>query len=198
MNFVEFITSIDFAILDFIQNTIKCVLLDYIMAFFSYIGEAGGIWLISAIIMLVFRKTRSTGVMIIVAVFAGYLIGEVGIKNIVGRLRPFRVNTDIVLNITPPSGYSFPSGHSCSSFAAATVIFMRNKKLGIFALVVASLVAFSRLYNYVHFPSDVICGIILGIICAVVTVYVFRKTGLDTKLARDFTYKKVTSDEEEL
>lgn len=198
MNFVEFITSIDFAILDFIQNTIKCVLLDYIMAFFSYIGEAGGIWLISAIIMLVFRKTRSTGVMIIVAVFAGYLIGEVGIKNIVGRLRPFRVNTDIVLNITPPSGYSFPSGHSCSSFAAATVIFMRNKKLGIFALVVASLVAFSRLYNYVHFPSDVICGIILGIICAVVTVYVFRKTGLDKKLARDFTYKKVTSDEEEL
>lgn len=198
MNFVEFITSIDFAILDFIQSTIKCVLLDYIMAFFSYIGEAGGIWLISAIIMLVFRKTRSTGVMIIVAVFAGYLIGEVGIKNIVGRLRPFRVNTDIVLNITPPSGYSFPSGHSCSSFAAATVIFMRNKKLGIFALVVASLVAFSRLYNYVHFPSDVICGIILGIICAVVTVYVFRKTGLDTKLAHDFTYKKVTSDEEEL
>lgn len=198
MNFVEFITSIDFAILDFIQNTIKCVLLDYIMVFFSYIGEAGGIWLISAIIMLVFRKTRSTGVMIIVAVFAGYLIGEVGIKNIVGRLRPFRVNTDIVLNITPPSGYSFPSGHSCSSFAAATVIFMRNKKLGIFALVVASLVAFSRLYNYVHFPSDVICGIILGIICAVVTVYLFRKTGLDTKLAHDFTYKKVTSDEEEL
>ena len=198
MNFVEFITSIDFAILDFIQNTIKCVLLDYIMAFFSYIGEAGGIWLISAIIMLVFRKTRSTGVMIIVAVFAGYLIGEVGIKNIVGRLRPFRVNTDIVLNITPPSGYSFPSGHSCSSFAAATVIFMRSKKLGIFALVVASLIAFSRLYDSVHFPSDVICGIILGTICPVVTVYVFRKTGLDTKLARDFTYKKVTSDEEEL
>lgn len=195
MNFVEYITSIDFAILDFIQNTIKCVFLDYVMAFFSYIGEAGGIWLISAIIMLVFRKTRATGVMMIVALLAGYLIGEVGIKNIVGRVRPFRVNTDIVLNIAPPSGYSFPSGHSCSSFAAATVIFMHSKKLGIPALIIASLIAFSRLYNYVHFPTDVIGGIILGIICAVVTVYLFKKTGLDTKLGRDLTYKKTTSDE---
>lgn len=195
MNFVEYITSIDFAILDFIQNTIKCVFLDYVMAFFSYIGEAGGIWLISAIIMLVFRKTRATGVMMIVALLAGYLIGEVGIKNIVGRVRPFRVNTDIVLNIAPPSGYSFPSGHSCSSFAAATVIFMHSKKLGIPALIIASLIAFSRLYNYVHFPTDVIGGIILGIICAVVTVYLFKKTRLDTKLGRDLTYKKTSSDE---
>lgn len=198
MNLFEYISSIDFAVLDFIQNTLKCVFLDYAMAFFSYIGEAGGIWIITAVIMMCFRKTRATGIMVLFAVLAGYIIGELGIKNIVGRLRPFMVNSGIELNIPPPSGYSFPSGHSCSSFAAATVLFIHNKKLGIPAIIVATLIAFSRLYNYVHFPSDVICGILLGIICAVVTVWVFRKTGLDKRISGDSKYKKVDSNEKEL
>lgn len=191
MNIFSCITSIDFTILDFIQNTIRCEFLDYVMAFFSYLGEAGGIWIITAIIMLCFRKTRATGVMIICAVAIGLLIGEIGMKNIIGRLRPFVQNPAIEPNISPPSGYSFPSGHSCSSFAAATVIFMQYKKIGILSLVVATLIAFSRLYNYVHFPTDVIAGILLGILCAVAVVCFFRKTGLDKKCEiSSLRYKK--------
>ena len=190
MNFIETLYSIDFAILDFIQNTIKCVFLDYLMTFFSSIGNAGIIWIITALIMMCFKKTRATGAMMACALLLGVLIGEVGIKNIVARERPFVVNTDIVLNIAQPSGYSFPSGHTCSSFAAATTLFMNNKKIGIVAYIIASLIAFSRLYNYVHFPSDILCGMILGITVAIITVSIFRKTGLDTKLSGNLKCKK--------
>ena len=189
LNFIETLYSIDFAILDFIQNTIKCVFLDYLMTFFSSIGNAGIIWIITALIMMCFKKTRATGAMMACALLLGVLIGEVGIKNIVARERPFVVNTDIVLNIAQPSGYSFPSGHTCSSFAAATTLFMNNKKIGIVAYIIALLIAFSRLYNYVHFPSDVLCGMILGITVAIISVTIFRKTGLDTKLSGNLKYK---------
>ncbi len=191
MNFTEIIYSMDFAVLDFIQNTMRCEFFDVLMMIFSYLGEAGGIWIIAAIIMLCFRKTRATGVMLLTAVAVGFLVGEIGMKNIICRDRPFIENPSMIPLIKPPSGYSFPSGHSCASFAAATVLFVRDKKFGIPALVVASLIAFSRLYNYVHFPSDVIGGILLGILCAVVTVWIFKKYGFDTKLSGDLKYKKV-------
>lgn len=195
MSFIDLIYSIDFSILDFIQNTLKCGFLDPVMAVISYMGEAGGIWIIASVIMMCFRKTRATGVMVLCAVTMGYIIGEIGIKNIVCRARPFTENTDILLNIKPPSGYSFPSGHSCSSFAAATVLILRDKRFGIAAIIVAGTIAFSRLYNYVHFPSDVLCGILLGIACALTTVFIFKKTGFDKKLSGNIKYKKVDTDE---
>lgn len=194
MSFLEMLYAIDFSILDFIQSTFKCVFLDYIMAFFSYIGEVGGIWIITAVILMCFRKTRATGAMVLSAVILGYLIGELGLKHFVARPRPFVENPAIQPFIAPPHGYSFPSGHSCSSFAAATVLLMRDKRFGIPALAVAVLIAFSRLYNYVHFPSDVLTGILLGVICAFVVAFIFRKTGLDRRLSGDLKYKGSTDD----
>ncbi len=179
MSFFDAIQSIDTSVLEFIQNTFKCAFLDPIMAFFSYIGEMGIFWIAVGIVFVIFKKTRSMGV----AMLAGFLIGEIGIKNIVNRPRPFMLNADYVLNIGIPSGSSFPSGHSCSSLAAATVMLIKDKRFGIPALVLALLIVFSRLYNYVHYPSDVICGMLLGAISAVVVVLVFKKTGLDNKLS---------------
>lgn len=195
MGFFELIQSIDTSILDFIQQTMRCDFLDYVMAFFSYIGEAGGIWLIMSLIMMCYRKTRPMGVMVFCAVTLGFLIGELGIKNIVCRHRPFVHNNIYPMIIKKPSSYSFPSGHSCSSFAAALVIFLNNKRLGISAFVLAALIAFSRLYNFVHYPTDVFCGILLGIICACVTVFVFRKFSWDKKLGGDLKYKKAKNDD---
>lgn len=194
MSFLETLYAIDFSILDFIQSTFKCVFLDYIMAFFSYIGEVGGIWIITAVILMCFRKTRATGAMVLSAVILGYLIGELGLKHFVARPRPFVENPAIQPFVAPPHGYSFPSGHSCSSFAAATVLLMRDKRFGIPALAVAVLIAFSRLYNYVHFPSDVLTGILLGVICAFVVAFIFKKTGLDRRLSGDLKYKGSTDD----
>lgn len=183
MNFIEFVTSIDFSILDFIQSTIRCDFLDAVMSFLSFVGNLGGIWIIAAVIMLFFRKTRATGAMVLCALLLGFLIGEVGLKNLFCRMRPFTVNTDVVLSINPPSSYSFPSGHSCSSLAASTVLLLRDKRFGIPALIISLLIAFSRLYNYVHYPSDVLCGMLLGITVAVSVVLIFKKTELDKKLS---------------
>ena len=176
MSFFDMIQSFDTSVLEFIQNTFKCSFLDPIMAFFSYIGEMGLFWIAVGIVFIIFKKTRSMGVMMLVAMAIGFLVGEIGIKNLINRPRPFMVNIDYSarpselnpdfgLNIAIPSGSSFPSGHSCSS------------------LVLALLIVFSRLYNYVHYPSDVLCGMLLGVICAVVVVLVFKKTGLDNRLS---------------
>ena len=150
-------------------------------------GEMGLFWIAVGIVFIIFKKTRSMGVMMLVAMAIGFLVGEIGIKNLINRPRPFMVNIDYSarpselnpdfgLNIAIPSGSSFPSGHSCSSLAA-------DKRFGIPALVLALLIVFSRLYNYVHYPSDVLCGMLLGVICAVVVVLVFKKTGLDNRLS---------------
>lgn len=173
--FFEAITAVDTAILDFFQSTIKCGFLDGTMAFFSFIGNSGIVWILLSLALLFFRKTRAMGIMALCAVVLGFLIGELCLKNIICRPRPFIANPDIILNIAPPSGYSFPSGHSCSSFAAATVMLLRDKRFGIPAVILAALIAFSRLYNYVHYPSDVLCGILLGILCAVVVVLISKR-----------------------
>ena len=195
MSFFDMITQWDVSVLQALQN-IKTGFLDVVMTVLSYLGEAGAIWVFAAIIMICFKKTRATGVMVICAMLAGYLVGELGLKNIVCRPRPFITFPELVPNINPPSGFSFPSGHSCSSFAAATVMLMRDKRFGLPALLLASLIAFSRLYNCVHYPTDVITGILLGILFAVITMIIFRKTGLDKKLSKNLMYKKVVSDDE--
>ncbi len=84
------------------------------------------------------------------------------------RPRPFQlISRDIRLLIPPPSGWSFPSGHSCASFAAATAVFLRDRRFGAAALVLAALIAFSRVFLFVHYPTDVLAGAALGAVCAV-------------------------------
>ena len=142
MSFFDMIQSFDTSVLEFIQNTFKCSFLDPIMAFFSYMGEMGLFWIAVGIVFIIFKKTRSMGVMMLVAMAIGFLVGEIGIKNLINRPRPFMVNIDYSarpselnpdfgLNIAIPSGSSFPSGHSCSSLAAATVMLIKDKRLPI-------------------------------------------------------------------
>lgn len=194
MTFFDMVTQWDLSVLEAIQN-IKSDALDLLMMIFSYMGEAGAIWIFAAITMLCFKKTKVTGAMILFALIAGVLIGEVALKNIVCRPRPFVTFPDLSQNINPPDGYSFPSGHSCSSFAAATILLLRDKRFGLPALLVAALIAFSRLYNCVHFPTDVLAGILLGISLGVITVIFFKKTKLDDKLSRPLMYKHTPADD---
>lgn len=175
MNIFNIITQVDFVILDFIQQHLRCAFLDILMPFFSFIGESGAIWFLIAIPMLFFKKTRGWGVLLIAAMAFAFLSGEIILKNMIGRPRPFIENTQINLLVHPPASYSFPSGHSSSSFAAAVVLFIMNKKWGTGALALAFLVAFSRLYNYVHFPSDVLIGMLLGVISALFMYCLFKK-----------------------
>lgn len=193
MGFVEFITNIDFSILDFIQENIRNTFLDPVMAVLGYLGEAGAVWIILGIVLLFFRKTRPAGVCMLAAMALGYLIGDIGIKHLVARPRPFLVNTDVDLYINAPTSHSFPSGHSTASFAAVTSLFgmLKEKRwIAVCALVLAILIVFSRLYNYVHYPSDVLCGMILGIICGSIMILIFKKTKLDKRLSGELKRKK--------
>lgn len=179
---IDFITSVDFTVLNFIQDTFRCAFLDVIMAFFSIIGEGGIVWFAITVPMLFNRKTRSWGVIAILSMALAFLCGELIIKNIVCRERPFEQIDSPVLPLLSASGFSFPSSHSASSFASATVIFKMNKKAGAATLALACLIALSRLYNYVHFPSDVLCGALLGVLSALLLCFLFKKFGWKDKI----------------
>ena len=157
------ITNFDFSILNWIHEHITCSFLDFIMPKITLLGNGGVIWIVSAVIMLFFRKSRKTGIMLGSGLCSGVLIGNILLKNLVARDRPCWINKSIQLLIFVPQDYSFPSGHTMSSFIAATIIMNFNKKLGAAAFVLAAMIAFSRLYLYVHFPTDVMAGALIGI-----------------------------------
>lgn len=158
---------IDQTILDWIQSTLRSPFMDNVMSFITRLGDHGTIWILLGIILLLFPKTRRCGFTVLLSLAISSFAANILIKPLISRIRPFYSNPEIALFIPPPSGYSFPSGHSTSSFAAATSVFLCNKAAGIPTLILAFLVAFSRLYLYVHYPSDVITGAILGVVSAI-------------------------------
>jgi len=172
---MEAILGFDFAILDFIRENIANPVLDVIMKIITHSGDAGIIWIAAALLCLIFKKTRKAGVCMAIALILVLLICNLTLKPIIARPRPFMLREEIELIISAPSGFSFPSGHTASSFAAAVGLFIYHKKLGIAALIWAFLIAFSRLYMYVHYPTDVLAGMVIGILCAVVAMIIVNK-----------------------
>lgn len=167
----EILYRIDFAVLDLIQSYCRSPLGDTIMTFFSRIGDLGTVWLLLALLLIIRRPTRRTGIAILAALLLANLLGNYILKPLIGRPRPFMLSP---LDGLPEialleNSFSFPSGHTISSFAAATALFVHNKRLGTPALLLAALIAFSRLYIYVHFPSDVLAGTLLGWLIGCIT-----------------------------
>ena len=156
--------NIDHVILDFIQTNFHNGFFDKVFVFITKLGDFGGIWVVLAIILLISKKYRKHGLTLVLALLFCSLLGDAILKPLFARLRPFEFNDNIMLLIPKPNGYSFPSGHTMSSFAAATVLLYTNRKYGIIALIFAALIAFSRLYLYVHYPSDILAGMIIGIL----------------------------------
>ena len=140
----------------------------------TFLGEAGWLWIALGVIFLFFKKTRQMGATVLGALIFSLLLCNITLKPIVARIRPYDIKEGIDLIISTPSDFSFPSGHTSASFAAAVAIFACNKKWGIGALVLAAVIAFTRLYLYVHFPTDVIAGIFLGTLCAVISYYIVK------------------------
>lgn len=167
---MELIYSFDNAILDFIQTYIRNGFLDFILPIITRLGNEGILWILIAIAFLISKKYRTSGVKLAIALLLCLIIGNITLKPLFARTRPFDINTEIELLITKPTDFSFPSGHTMSSFAAAIVIYNANKRMGIVAMILAVLIAFSRLYLYVHFPSDIIAGVIIGVINAIIAI----------------------------
>jgi undecaprenyl-diphosphatase len=148
--------------------------LDALMAFVSNLGNAGILWIVIGLLLCIPKKYRRCGIQMIVAMAVTFIIGNLAIKNLVSRDRPCWIDPTVPLLVTVPSDYSFPSGHSMIGFTAALTLFYHDKRLGIPALVLAALIAFSRLYNFVHFPTDVFVGIAIGTAVAIFVNYFMK------------------------
>ncbi len=166
MDIFEKITSVDMQILEWIRENMWCGFLDLVMPIITFLCDGGWMWIAMAVIMLFFSRTRKTGIMMGAALVLGLVICNLVLKPLVARIRPYEIVEGVkeLLLIGEQSDRSFPSGHTVASFEGATVLMIRDKRFGIPALVLAVLISFSRLYLYVHYPSDVIAGAILGII----------------------------------
>ena len=155
----------ELSFLYFLQ-TLHNPVLDWIMIFFTKLGEYGMIWVLIAILLFCFQKYRRYGALMLVSLLATFLIGEIGLKNLIMRERPFVADPTVQQLISLPSGSSFPSGHTASSFTAAWILWKANRKIGAAGLALAVCIGFSRLYLFVHYPTDVLGGAILGTTCA--------------------------------
>ncbi len=179
---IEFITSIDKSILLFIQEFIRCNFLNKIMTFITTLGNGGFIWIALGVILISFKKSRKIGILVLCALILEFTVNDLILKNLVERVRPFNQFSDIIPLVKKPISFSFPSGHTASSFAAAGIIFLyTKKKYGIPALILATLIGFSRVYLGVHFPSDVIIGCLVGIISSYVVYKVDKKCEINRK-----------------
>jgi undecaprenyl-diphosphatase len=157
--------NIEYAVLDFIRDTFSSEFLDAVMRFFTFLGDAGWIWILTGVTLLFFKSTRRIGGSVLLALVFSFVFSNLMLKPLIARTRPFDLIEGIKLIIDAPTDFSFPSGHTSASFAAASAIFFQNKKYGAVAIVLSCIIAFSRLYLYVHFPSDVIGGCVIGWIC---------------------------------
>jgi undecaprenyl-diphosphatase len=160
--------SFDLPILDWIAANLWCPFLDAVMPVITLLGDAGIFWIAIAVVLLFFPKTRKIGLGMGAALVLGLLVCNLTLKPLTARIRPYDYQMEhfgvtIKLLIEAQHDFSFPSGHTIASFEAATVLLIHNKKAGIAAIVLACLIAFSRLYLYVHYPTDVIVSVILGI-----------------------------------
>ena len=167
--------SFEIEILEFIRQNLSCGFLDTFFSVITRFADHGIGWIIVAVILLCFKNTRKMGASMGLALIMGYLLGNMFLKNVVARTRPYDFAEGVELLIEKLSDYSFPSGHTLCSFEGAFAVFIRNKKWGIVAVVFAFLVALSRLYLYVHYPSDVIVGALMGIGIAYLSSYLIDK-----------------------
>lgn len=151
--------------------------LDGFMVWISRLNDATVLWFIVTVVLLCFKRTRRCGIACLWSLLITIILNEMVVKPWINRPRPFAQLEGLTMLIRAPRSFSFPSGHTATSFAAAAAIFCNNRKLGWAAYVVAALIGFSRIYLSVHFLTDVLGGIVLGTLCAMAGVWISRKMG---------------------
>lgn len=171
---IEWIQNIDWAILHQIRDSLQCGVLDFLIPKITLLGNVGAIWIAAAAAMTISKKYRKYGFAMLAALIAGVLVGNVCLKHLIARPRPCWLES-VPLLIADPTDYSFPSGHTLSSVIGAFVLTAANRRFGWAAIPLAALIAFSRLYLYVHFPSDVLASVAIGVLLGGAAVYAVKK-----------------------
>lgn len=157
----------EFTLLNYIQDNVRTGFLDKLMPIISFMGKLSLIWIIIAIACLCFKKTRKAGRSLAFDMIFNLIAGNLIIKSIVQRTRPCILDKTVELISSVPFDSSFPSGHTMYAFGAATILMIYNKWLGLAGYLFAILMGFSRMYLYVHFPTDVLFGAVFGIVFAI-------------------------------
>ena len=171
---MSIIQNLDWAILHFIRDNLFCPFLDAVMPVISLLGDKGIIWIVLSVGLMLSKRHRKYGIICLAAMLIGLLVGNIALKNLVARPRPCWLES-IDLLVKNPSDYSFPSGHTLSSVISAVIFTAANRKFGFVAIPLTVLIAFSRMYLYVHFPSDVLFAALLGIGIAFLTLALSKK-----------------------
>ena len=159
---------------------IRSGFLDIFMRILSTLGDGGIFWILCGIVLFAYPRTRKVGITVILSMSLSFILGNLILKTIINRSRPYEVMTELIPLVRKPHDSSFPSGHTLNSFTSSVAILCHNRKWGIPAVILAFGIGFSRMYNLVHFPTDVLAGMILGTIVAI-TVYFFLKKRAEKK-----------------
>lgn len=177
--FPDWLQNWDVSVLNWLQEHMANPILDGFFAFVTHLGDEGILWIALAVIFLFFKKTRKMGITMGVALLLGLILGNGVLKNVIGRVRPYNlegaygsiIGVDDLL-VGQPGDKSFPSGHTLGSFEAALAMLYYDRRFGIPAVVLAAMIAFSRMYLYLHYPTDIMGGVVLAVINVILAVLI--------------------------
>lgn len=171
---MDALVQLDSNILLWIQDFFRQDFMNWFWIGLSKLGDNGIFWIAVSLALLCFKKTRTVGIVALCSIAFCFLVANIGLKNIIQRPRPYTMLPDLTVLVPLETEFSFPSGHTTASFAVACIYFrMLPKKYGIAALVLAALIGLSRLYVGVHYPTDVLGGLIVGVVGSTIVYHVY-------------------------
>ena len=178
--FSQTVINFDATILLWIQDVVRNPVCDVIFKFITHLGDNGYFWIFLSLFLCIFKKTRKAGIFALLALLFSVIVNNAILKNLIGRIRPYEIIAGLDCIIAHAKDASLPSGHTGSSFAAATAYLLKlPKKISIPTFIMAILISLSRLYVGIHYPTDVIAGAItgaaLGILACMLGEFVIKK-----------------------
>ncbi len=171
------VQNVDETVLRWIASNLRVEWLNPILVFYTFLGNGGWIFIAISVALVFFRETRRAGTSSLTAMLLGLLVTNLTIKPLVARPRPWIAMEVFTTLVTSNDLNSFPSGHTCAAFAFATAlcIVLPQRWAKATAMIAAALMGFSRLYVGVHFPSDVLAGAVIGVICGLVGAWINKQ-----------------------
>lgn len=181
---MELLNQFEVGILHKLYDAVGCTFLDKVFPVITSLGDGAIFWIVLAVFFLFFKKTRRAGITMAISLIFGLIICNLTLKPLVGRIRPYDFDETLraMMLVDGEHDFSFPSGHTIASIEAAVALWLNNKKLGIPAIILALTISFSRLYLLVHYPTDVLTSIILGILIAVAAYFIAKWLIKKTKI----------------